>query len=99
MSTLAKTPEGEIAIAPAALQQLIAHAAEAVDGVRVRRPRRGLDVAIADGRCRVSLEVAAPYGVQLAELGEAVQERVAEACRRMLELEVDAVDVSIEELA
>ncbi len=98
MSTLVKTPEGEIAITPSALQQLIGHAAEAVEGVRLRRPRRGLDVQIADGRCRVSLEVTAPYGAQLAELGEAVQEHVAEALRQMLEVEVDAVDVSVEEL-
>ena len=98
MTSLVRTEEGEISITPAALQQLIAHAAEAVDGVRVRRLKRGLEVQLADGRCRVSLEVTATYGTQLAEVGEAVQEHVAEALRRMLEVEVDAVDVAVEEL-
>jgi uncharacterized alkaline shock family protein YloU len=98
VTELARTPEGEIAIAPSALQQIVVHAAEAVDGVRVRRPRRALEVQIEENRCRVELEVGARYGTHLAEAGEAVQERVADALRRMCEVEVDAVDVSIEEL-
>lgn len=98
MTTLVRTREGEISITPAALQQIVVHAAESIEGARVRRPRRGLEVTISDNRGRVTLELAARYGAQLAELGSAVQERVAEAMRRMCEVEVDAVDVAIEEL-
>lgn len=98
MTALARTSQGEITIAPAALQQLVVHAAESVEGARVRRPKRGLEVQIADGCCRVSLALAARYGTQLADLGGDVQERVADAIRRILEVEVDAVDVSIEGL-
>lgn len=99
MTILVRTQEGEIAVTPAALQQLVVQSAESVDGVRVRRPRRTVEVHVTDGRCRVSLEVAARYGTQLAGLGEAVQQRVAAAMGSMLELEMDAVDVTIEDLA
>jgi uncharacterized alkaline shock family protein YloU len=98
VTELVRTAEGEIAISPSALQQIVVHAAESVDGVRVRRPRRALEVQIERNRCRVELQVGALYGTQLAEAAEAVQERVAEALQRMCEVAVDAVDVSIEEL-
>jgi uncharacterized alkaline shock family protein YloU len=98
VTQLAHTGQGEVSIAPGALHQIVVQAAQSVDGARVRRLRRGLDVEIAANRCRVSLVLAAPYGTQLAELGEAVQESVAGALRRMCEVDVEAVDVAIEEL-
>ena len=91
-------PEGEIAVSPAALTQIVVAAAEADDGARVRRPRRGLAVSIEDGRARVSCELVAPYGAVLPELAREVQRRVKDALETMCELDVDAVDVSIEEL-
>ena len=99
MTQLSRTAHGEISIAPAALQHVVVQAAESVGGARVRRLRRGLEVDIAAGRCRVALVLAAPYGAQVAELGEAVQESVADALGRMCEVPVDAVDVTVEELA
>jgi uncharacterized alkaline shock family protein YloU len=90
------TEHGEISIAPRALQQLVVDAAEAVTGATVRRLRRGLDVDLASRR--VALVLAAPYGAQLAELAEAVQASVAEAVGRMCDVEVEAVDVTVEEL-
>jgi uncharacterized alkaline shock family protein YloU len=52
-----------------------------------------------DGRlARVELELAARFGVALPDLARTVQERVADALGTMVELEVEAVDVSIEEL-
>lgn len=89
---------GTIRIEGDALAALVVAAAEHVDGARVRRPRRGLSVAIADGRARVELELAVRYGASLPQLGAAVQQAVSDALRRSAGLEVDAVDVSIEEL-
>ena len=91
-------PAGAISISPGALAQVVVQAAEGVDGARVRRPRRGLDVAVSDGRARVSVELAARYGAVLPELARAVQALVAESLMSMCGLAVESVDVSIEEL-
>jgi uncharacterized alkaline shock family protein YloU len=64
----------------------------------VRRPRRGLDVAVSAGRARIELELAAPLGAVLPELARAVQESVTAAVGSATGLEVEAVDVSVEEL-
>ena len=89
---------GSIEVTPGALAQIVQRAAESVDGARVRRPRRGLDLRLDDGRARVELELAARYGAVLPDLARDVQERVADALTTMVELDVTAVDVSIEEL-
>lgn len=91
-------PGGTIRIEGDALAALVVAAAEHVDGTRVRRPRRGLTVAISNGRARIEVELAVRYGSSLPELGAAVQQAVAEALRVSAGLEVDAVDVAIEEL-
>ncbi len=91
-------PRGEIRIESDALAALVIAAAERVDGARVRRPRRGLDVSVADGRARVELELAARFGDVLPALGRDVQASVAAALRGSAGLVVEAVDVSIEEL-
>jgi uncharacterized alkaline shock family protein YloU len=87
-----------VRIAETALAQIVTSAAESVDGVRVRRPRRRVDIAVEGGRARVELELTAQYGFSLEEVGRAVQERVADALRTMCSLEPVAVDVAIEEL-
>jgi uncharacterized alkaline shock family protein YloU len=89
---------GAVSLTQAALQQLVVQAAESVDGAKVRRARRRLEVQVTDGRARVELELAVRYGVVLPEAGRDVQTRVAEALRTMLGVDVDAVDVTIEEL-
>ncbi|MDX6398520.1 MAG: Asp23 family, cell envelope-related function [Gaiellaceae bacterium] len=91
-------PRGAIRIEGDALAALVVAAAELVDGARVRRPKRGVDVAAADGRVRVGLELAARYGTVLPKLARDVQARVSETLRDSTGLQVDAVDVSIEEL-
>ena len=91
------SPAGTIRIEGVALAGLVVAAAELVDGARVRRPKRGLDLQIEDGRARVELELAARYGTVLPELGQAVQRSVAEALERAASLQA-TVDVSIEEL-
>jgi uncharacterized alkaline shock family protein YloU len=89
---------GTIEISPGALTQLVVQAAESVDGARVRRPRRGLEIAVGDGRVRVELELAARFGVVLPDLARDVQEQVAAALNGMCGLSVDGIDISIEEL-
>jgi len=91
-------PGGTIRIERDALAALVVTAAELVEGARVRRPRRGLDVVVDDGRARVSLELAARYGSVLPELAAAVQASVADALTQSAGLAVDAVDVAVEEL-
>jgi uncharacterized alkaline shock family protein YloU len=89
---------GEIRIEGDALAGLVIAAAELVDGARARRPRRGLEIDVADGSVRVELELAARYGKVLPELARAVQDNVSEALRASAGLTVDRVDVAIEEL-
>lgn len=89
---------GSITIEADALAGLVRAAAERVDGARVRRPRRGLDVSVAGGSVRVTLELACRFGTVLPELARAVQESVVTALREATSLEVAAVDVSVEEL-
>jgi uncharacterized alkaline shock family protein YloU len=89
---------GTIDVTAGALAQIVQRAAESVEGARVRRPRRGLELRVDDGRVRVELELAARYGIVLPDLARDVQGRVADALATMVELEVQGVDVSIEEL-
>ena len=91
-------PGGTITVTPAALTQIVVHAAELADGARVRRPRRGLEIELVHGHARVELELAARFGRVLPEVAREVQERVSGALETMCGLVVDAVDVSVEEL-
>ena len=99
MTTLARTEQGAIEISDGALSQLVLRAAGRIEGARIRRPRRGLQVHVTDGRARVSLEITVDRGVVLPEVARAIQESVAGALENMCGLEVGAVDVSIEGLA
>ena len=89
---------GSIDVTAGALTQIVQRAAESVEGARIRRPRRGLDLRVEEGRARVELELAVRYGIVLPDLARDVQARVAEALSTMVDLDVEAVDVSIEEL-
>jgi uncharacterized alkaline shock family protein YloU len=89
---------GAITVSPAVLAQIALGSAEQVDGARVRRPRRGLEIDVDAGRARVSLELAVRYGAVLPEVAEDVQRRVVDALRSTCGLDVTAVDVSVEEL-
>ena len=91
-------PAGTIRVSPSALTQVVVQAAEAADGARLPRPRRGLELTIADGHARVELELAARYGTVVPNVAREVQERVAGVLEGMCGLVVDAVDVSVEEL-
>jgi uncharacterized alkaline shock family protein YloU len=94
-----KTLVDGVKVTDAALTQIVVRAAEQVDGVRVRRPRRHLDVELGDGAARVELEVSVSFGRVLPDVARAVQERVAAALGTMCDVSVTAVDVSIEDLS
>jgi len=90
-------PRGPIRIEGDALAALVVTAAELVEGARVRRARRGLDVSVTNGAARVELELAARYGTVLPSVALEVQANVAAALFASAGLAA-AVDVSIEEL-
>lgn len=98
MSLVLPEPEGTITVTPPALAGLVIQAAEAVDGVHVRRGRRRLDIDIALGEARVRLELTARYGLVLPEVARDVQERVADALAAMCAVRIGSVDVSVEEV-
>jgi uncharacterized alkaline shock family protein YloU len=98
MSFVLQEEQGTITVTPVALARLVISAAEAVDGAEVRRRRRRLDIDVRDGDARVRLEVSARYGVVLPELARSVQEHVADALETMCGVNVEAVDVSVEEI-
>lgn len=99
MIDVARTPLGRIAVERKALARLVQNAADGVDGARVVRPRRTLQVTVADdGTAGVEFALSAPHGAVLPELGRRVQERVAEALRAALDMAISHVDVTIEEI-
>jgi uncharacterized alkaline shock family protein YloU len=89
---------GTITVSAAALSQVVLGAAESVPGARVRRPRRGFELDVDDGRARVSLELAVRHGLVLPDVARQVQRRVHDELGRMCGLDTSAVDVSVEEL-
>jgi uncharacterized alkaline shock family protein YloU len=98
MSFVLEEPAGTITVTPSALAALVTRAAESVDGARVRRGRRHLDVDVSNGGARVRVELSARYGIVLPELARAVQEQVAGALATMCRVDVETVDVSVEEV-
>ena len=98
MSLVLPEAEGTITVTPSALAGLVIQAAEAVDGVLVRRGRRRLDIDVALGEARVRLELSARYGLVLPDVARDVQERVADALVTMCAVRIGSVDVSVEEV-
>ena len=98
MSLVVAGPHGTITVTEPTVASLVVQATESVDGARIRRARRHVDITIADGHARVSLELVARYGVVLPELARRVQEQVTDALATMCGLEVDAVEVDVEEI-
>jgi uncharacterized alkaline shock family protein YloU len=85
-------------LSEAALTEIVRQAVESVDGARLRKRRRRLGVELENGRARAELQLVVDYGRVLPEVSAAVQERVADALARMCDVEVEAVDVTVEEL-
>lgn len=93
-----REPGGTVTVTAVAIAGLVARAAETVAGAHIHRPKRGLEVELAAGRARVSLELAADLGTVLPELGRAVQDAVAAALHRSCGIVAESVEVSIHEL-
>ena len=89
---------GTVRVSEAALTDIVRRAVASVEGVRLRKGRRRLGVEVQDGRARAELQLLVAYGRVLPEVSAAVQERVADALGRMFEVEVEAVDVTVEQL-
>jgi uncharacterized alkaline shock family protein YloU len=89
---------GRIELTSAALASLVVRAAESVPGVRVRRPRRGLDIGVDGPRASVELGLVGPLDGVLPEIGEQVQRAIADALRASASLDA-SVSVVFEELA
>jgi uncharacterized alkaline shock family protein YloU len=98
MTVVVRSGSDAIAIPDGTLAHIVVQAAEAVEGVRVRRPRRKLALEVDGTSAHVELELAVAYGTVLPAAARAVQEGVAGALERMCGLEVRAVDVTVEEL-
>ncbi len=88
----------DVKVTDGALAQIVIRAAEGVDGVRVRRPRRKVAIEVDGTHARVDLSLAIAYGRVLPDVARDVQREVADALERMCGLAVDAIDVSVEEL-
>ena len=92
-------PDGSVTVTAAALTELVARAARGVEGTRVRRPKRSIEVSHGDGRAAVRIQLGARFGVALPQLARAVQERVAETLAQTSGLEVERVDVELAEVS
>jgi uncharacterized alkaline shock family protein YloU len=90
---------GTITVAAIALDRVVVHAAESVEGVRVRRPKRSVDVAHRAGLASVSFKLAIEQGVPVPELARTVQKRVADAVAATTGVDVERVDVTVAEIA
>ena len=97
MSLALEERGGTITIPAPVLASLVVQAAEEIDGVRVRRGRRRLEIDV-DEAGTVRLELAARYGVVLPDAARLVQRRVAEALATMCGVTIEAIDVSVEEV-
>ena len=89
---------GSVRVSEAALTEIVRRAVSSVDGARLCKGRRRLGLELQDGRARAELQLAVAYGRVLPEVSAAVQERVADALACMCDVEVEAVDVTVEEL-
>jgi uncharacterized alkaline shock family protein YloU len=89
---------GSVRVSEAALNEIVRRAVASVDGAQLRKGRRRLGVEFENGRACAELQLAVAYGRVLPEVSAAVQERVADALTQMFDVEVEAVDVTVEQL-
>jgi uncharacterized alkaline shock family protein YloU len=87
-----------VRVSEAALNEVVRRAVASVDGAQLRKGRRRLGVELEGGRARAELQLAVAYGHVLPEVSAAVQERVADMLARTFDVEVEAIDVTVEQL-
>ena len=105
---IATTERGRIAIAPAAVAQIVGAAAAESYGVvalagRGRLSRlvpwgikKGVDIELRDGGLVVELRVVVEHGLRLAEVAETVRSRVHYELERMVGLPIASLEVHID---
>ena len=105
---IATTERGRIAIAPAAVAQIVGAAAAESYGVvalagRGRLSRlvpwgikKGVDVDLRDGGLVVELHVVVEHGLRLAEVAERVRSRAQYEVERMVGLPIASLEVHID---
>jgi uncharacterized alkaline shock family protein YloU len=98
MTYVVRNADGAITVTDAVLASIVVQSAESVEGARVRRARRKVDIELDGKRARGELELAVAYGKVLPALANDVQLRVTDALTQMCGLDVSAVDVTVEEL-
>jgi uncharacterized alkaline shock family protein YloU len=98
MTYVVRNANGAITVTDAVLASIVVQSAESVEGARVRRARRKVDIELDGKHARVELELAVAYGKVLPALAHDVQLRITDALTQMCGLDVSAVDVTVEEL-
>ena len=105
---IATTERGRIAIAPAAVAQIVGAAAAESYGVVALAGRgrlsklvpwgikKGVDVELRDGGLVVELRVVVEHGLRLAEVAETVRSRVQYELERMVGLPIASLEVHID---
>ena len=97
MIEVARTTLGTVTLEPKALEHLVRHAAEGVDGAHVVRSGGGIDVSVGeDGAATVAVVLTAPRGAVLPELGRHVQTRISGALADTLDAPPARVDVTVD---
>jgi uncharacterized alkaline shock family protein YloU len=86
------------------LASYAADAAREVEGVRglvesTLHRHKGVRVLEGDGSVRVELHLEVEWGASIPDVGRAVQRRVAGYLERMAQIEPEAVDVVVDEIA
>ena len=107
---IATTERGRIAIAPAAVAQIVGAAAAESYGVVALAGRgrlsklvpwgikKGVDVELRDGGLVVELRVVVEHGLRLAEVAETVRSRVQYELERMVGLPIASLEVHIDKV-
>lgn len=96
--------EGHAVISSEILASYAADAAREVPGVHgfvesTLHRHRGVRVSSEDGRVSIELHLEVDWGASIPELGRRVQRRVREYLARMTDVDLAAVDVTIDEIA
>ena len=96
--------EGHAVISSEILASYAADAAREVPGVHglvesTLHRHKGVRVTSEDGRVSIELHLEVDWGSSIPELGRGVQRRVREYLARMTDVELTAVDVTVDEIA
>jgi uncharacterized alkaline shock family protein YloU len=98
MSLVREEARGTVTVTASTLAALVTRAAEGVEGVRVRRGRRHLDVDVEGERARVAVALTARFGLVLPDTAREVQVRIRDALGTMCGVDAAPIDVTVEDV-